>query len=186
MTQLRLLNSLTDTEQIRKIFFLTSSRKNFTSAEDKEKFFNTWMSYYLSKCTDEFFVAENNNKIFAYLTGCSDSKRAIDYYGKDTPYFLFSDLFSKFPAHLHINAHPSSQGTGIGSKLISHYKKFLIDRGISGLHIITSPTARNTGFYTKNNFIYKEERSWKSTPSSFYGLFSLSIKKYKFPLTAVL
>ena len=154
-------------KQVEDIFFKTSSKKSFSSLKEKQSFLNKWMSYYYENCLNEFFVAKNNNTVLAYLTGCSNSTKALNFYGPNTPYALFSDLFFKFPAHLHINALPTNQGLGVGSKLITHYKKILANNDVTGLHIITSPSARNVGFYKKNGFTYTEKRLWKTTPLLF-------------------
>ena len=99
---------------------------------------------------------------------CTASLNACEYFKSINPsYLIFKDLFEDFPVHLHINAHPSTQGQGLGSELID----FLITQipHLKGVHLITAPTARNVSFYQKNHFHYSEERTYKDTPLLFLG-----------------
>src|SRR5690606_8802703 len=64
--------------QLRDIFFLTSSRKEFASEEDRERFFKHWTSYYLTDCPEETLLAlDGSQRVTGYLTGCRNSQKAI-------------------------------------------------------------------------------------------------------------
>lgn len=148
----------------REIFFLTSSRQRFSSAEEKERFFEKWTRYYLESEPDLIFLAKDENeKVLGYLTGCVRSGKMNDV---DE---LFADQFSRFPAHLHINCHPDAQGKGCGSRLMAEFIRVLHERKIAGVHIVTSPIAENRRFYLKNGFNFELIRAWKERPLLFMG-----------------
>jgi GNAT superfamily N-acetyltransferase len=85
----------------------------------------------------------------------------LDLFFNAQPYLvLFKDLFSQFPAHLHINFSSHYQGKGLGSKLLSAFEENLSSKKISGLHIMTASSARNVQFYRKMGFHLEVERPW--------------------------
>ena len=144
-------------EEIKTIFFLTSPRKSFDSPEIKDAFFKKWVGHYMTQRLDFFYVAydEVQKKVLGYLTIEPDSKAVIDRFHNHIHYKAFVDYYAEYPAHLHINCHPETQGKGIGSKLIERASQDLKNLKISGLHLITAPTARNVSFYRKNGFEFE-------------------------------
>lgn len=152
--------------EIREIFFACSSKKEFTSQEEKELFFQEWTSYYFKKLSSHIVVAkdEETNCITGYLTG--DPHTEI---GHHDYYELFKNDLKCYPAHLHINCHPKTQGKGIGRRLIESYVEKLKSKNIEGVHIITTVDASNVAFYEKMGFDYKQEKPWKGTPLLFMG-----------------
>lgn len=69
------------------------------------------------------------------------------------------DLYSKYPAHLHMNVLPEYQHMGIGSKLINVFENHIKKRGVQGIHLRTSNyNAKAIPFYKKNGYtiIYKD------------------------------
>ncbi len=154
--------------QIENIFFESSSLKSFSSPERKAAFYKRWCGDYQSLYPGEFFIALEGEKVLGYLSGCSDSNQAAKMI--EVPGFLvFQDLFNRFPAHLHINFHPDARGKGLGSILVEHYKKFLCDNNIVGLHLVTSPGAQNVSFYERLHFLFSETREFNSMPLYFMG-----------------
>jgi len=107
-------------------------------------------------------------KVLGYLTGCSDSIRAMN--ELSVPGFaIFHDLFLAFPAHLHINFHPDARGKGLGSILMNHYMNFLKLNNVMGVHLITSPDAQNVSFYSRLGFEKTETREFNGMPLYFMG-----------------
>ena len=154
----------------KEIFFTTSSRQKFADHRAKENFFNQWTQYYFRHCPEQIYLAHDHDRLCAYLTGCNNSEAARTFYKSLNPcYDLFQDLFEDYPCHLHINAYPNCSGKGIGSSLIRHYIADLKKQNLAGLHIITSPTARNVGFYKQNGFDFQLERFCNKTPLLFMG-----------------
>ena len=122
-------------EEIKYIFYVSSSVQQFNSEDHKQLFFEKWCGDYITFYSDEFFLyLDQSNKLLGYISGCHNSQEAI---GKlRVPAFtLFSDLFQNFPAHLHINFHPDARGKGLGSILVNHYENYLNTQNIKGLQI---------------------------------------------------
>ena len=155
-------------EEIKYIFYISSSLKEFSSEERKLAFFKRWCGDYLTHYPDKFFLMRENNKLMGYLSGCSDSLAALNVL--EVPgYQVFSDLFLEFPAHLHINFHPDSRGKGLGSQLINHYQNILSLAHISGFHLVTSPDATNVPFYQRLGFRTEIKREFNQTKLLFMG-----------------
>ncbi len=156
---------------VRGIFFETSSKKIFTDEAQKEAFFRCWTDYYLSKnYSGSLLIAQQNNKILGYLMGCFNSQTAQVYFNsRIASYNLFANLFSKYPAHLHINLTPLSQGKGVGTKLLQHFFKTLIKNNINGVHIVTAPESKNINFYKKNGFNFTKVGQLKNSSPLFMG-----------------
>lgn len=158
--------------QIKDIFFLTSPRKTFKDEIEKEQFFDRWVSYYINFRQDTFFVALALNeepKVLAYLTIEPDSLGTLDFFSDHPHYLIFKDLYQQFPAHLHINTHPLAQGLGIGSMLLTQAEKVLKSKSICGIHLITSPVAKNTHFYRRNGYLFEDQRSLNNVDYLFMG-----------------
>jgi len=151
-----------DLDQIKEIFFLTSVRKDFTSPEQREVFFDDWTEPYFQRWSKHFLLIREkpgSEAIMGYLSGCMDSESELPFFDRRSPiYRLFSDCFHKYPAHLHINCHPRFQGQGLGTQLLEVFIADCQSAGLPGLHIITSPSARNVSFYLRNGFDQQLDR----------------------------
>lgn len=147
------------------------STKTFASEKEKEAFYVKWVKVYEDHFPDLFWLEiENENKVTGYLTVCPDSEKAISLIQPSIRYYdLFADHFARFPAHLHINVAPGNQGKGIGRRLISAAVSELGNRRIHGLHLITSPTAKNVPFYRTLDFRFEIERKYSEIPLLFMG-----------------
>jgi GNAT superfamily N-acetyltransferase len=155
---------------VREIFFLSSSRQNFASDEEREKFFTTWTEYYFKFCPELILLDRDAGQVRGYLMGCADSRAAEAFYAERLPsYAVFADLFARFPAHLHINVHPLGRSQGVGARLIAEFSKQLLKRGVRGLHIVTSPDSENREFYKRNGFSFEEKRPWQKHTLLFMG-----------------
>lgn len=154
--------------QIEEIFFEASSLKNFSSPERKAAFYKRWCKDYQVFYPDEFFVMMDEEFVQGYLSGCRDSKASLSKLEVPGP-IIFADLFSEFPAHLHINFHSSVRGKGLGSKLVNDYIERLKESHCPGLHLITSPEALNVPFYDRLGFSYQVEREFNGMKLLFMG-----------------
>lgn len=64
-----------------------------------------------------------------------------------------SQIYSTYPAHLHINIHPDSQRQGLGHLLVDRLLSHLEEKGIKGLHLIVAiNNQKGIGFYRKYGF----------------------------------
>ena len=154
--------------QVEYIFFVSSSLKSFSSEERKAAFYKRWCRDYQQFYPEEFFIMIEKGKVLGYLSGCSDSQKAQGQL--EVPGFsVFGDLFSTFPAHLHINFHPDCRGRGLGSVLVKYYASFLSSHNIKGLHLVTSVGAQNISFYERLGFHFTEMRKFNESVLYFMG-----------------
>ncbi len=134
-------------EAIRKIFFECSGIKKFNSEDEKDLFFQRWCGLYLQKYPDTCYYATKNNQLLGYILGCLDSEKFLHEVTLGS-LLIFKEYFKKYPAHLHINIDPKSQGLGIGSLLIKH----LINKESCNFFIVTGAGQSNIEFYKKLSF----------------------------------
>jgi ribosomal protein S18 acetylase RimI-like enzyme len=158
--------------EVREIFYLSSSIKSFKDAQHKIDFFDKWCGDYLILYSESFYLLidehDNKNKVLGYLSGVKDSKNAL--MNLRVPGLsLFEDLYINFPAHLHINFHPDARGAGYGSMLTEHFCAVLGELFIPGIHLVTSPEARNVSFYKKLNFNFESIRQLNGSNLLFLG-----------------
>lgn len=151
-------------EDIQEIFFEASNKKDFSSKEDKDRFFNLWCGQYLKNYPEHFLMAFQNKKLLGYCCAHPNSILALEEFkvpGQD----CFKEEFKNFPVHLHINCHEKSRGLGIGRLLIeAQVRSFSC-----GIHIITDKKADNYGFYKALGFNHEVESSFKGHSLLFMG-----------------
>jgi GNAT superfamily N-acetyltransferase len=156
-----------DEQTLREIFFESSTRKDFADNEEKEKFFNKYLGYYL-KSQALVLVAREEGRILGYLVGSFTTEDEI--LCSLQPHLLvFKEYFSDYPAHLHINCHGQARGKGIGSLMVRYFEDILRQQNIKGLHIMTAPGARNCQFYHRLGFNFERIKSFQGTEILFMG-----------------
>jgi ribosomal protein S18 acetylase RimI-like enzyme len=144
-------------EQVRDIFFESSSKKDFKNQEEKDSFRWKYLDFYLTHYSEFAWVALSQKKVLGYVIGMPLSSDPNLY--EIQPHMKkFENLFSEYGAHLHINCHADARGMGVGSKLVTHLIRKLKDHHIHGLHIITGLESRNKEFYRKLGFDFECER----------------------------
>lgn len=156
---------------IREIFFLSADPRNVSDDPIKnEAFFEKWTSYYFKNRTDWMLLAWEGPKLLGYLMCEPESTKALPHYQvRNATYAVFQDLFSEYPAHLHMNSHPDARGKGVGSALIAELVRRLEAAHVGGVHLITAPKQRNVEFYRKNGFTEEIQREWRGYPLLFMG-----------------
>lgn len=155
-------------DQVKFIFYVSSSLKEFSSKERKQAFFKRWCGDYLSLYPEQFFIMKEDKKILGYVSGCMNSISAEGLL--EVPGFsLFNDLFPSYPAHFHINFHPDCRGRGLGGKLVHAYCDDISNKGIAGVHIVTSPEALNVTFYQRLGFSHEVKREFNGKALLFMG-----------------
>lgn len=147
------------------IFFEASPRKNFDNQAQKDSFSYKYLTYYKDKYPDIFLVCRDEKKILGYICGSPDSINDEVLYKLLAHYQVFEDLYSRFPAHLHINLSSESRGLGVGSKLVENFESIVK----SNIHIITGPSARNKSFYLKNEFNFESIKPFQDQELLFMG-----------------
>ncbi len=157
--------------KIREIFFLSADPKNISDDQSKnDAFFSKWTSYYLSYEPEWTLLAWDAGKLLGYMMIGTNSRKAVAFYDSRNPaYRVFADQFDDYPAHLHMNFHPTARGQGTGSFLVEDACARLKKKGLKGLHLVTSPGQRNVGFYRRNGFSFELQRDYKGYPLLFMG-----------------
>jgi GNAT superfamily N-acetyltransferase len=157
-----------DLEEVRGIFFESSSKKTFKDDAEKEAFFHKYLGVYLEYFPELALVAIDK-RVLGYVVASpvSDGNGPL---AMLQPHLkIFSSYFKDYPAHLHINCHYESRGKGIGSKLILETEKRLKILNIKGLHIMTGPDSANQSFYKKLGFDFQTEEPFQGSSILFMG-----------------
>lgn len=156
-------------QQIQEIFWETSARSDFADLAEKKDFENRYLGIYLESYAEFVFVACEGQRVVGYILGAPDTLKAEAILKANLHMAIFEDMYQRYPAHLHINLRAETRGQGIGSELIKAFEDYLIKKSVTGLHLITSSTARNVSFYLKNGFVHKVERLWNGRPLLLLG-----------------
>lgn len=136
------------------IFFSSSRRQSFASAEDKAAFRERWLGRYIKHFPQYAWVAlDEARHVVGYLVGSLDDP-ARDPRFADLPFFAhFGALTARYPAQLHVNLDAAWRGRGIGGRLVSAFAADARAAGVPGVHVVTSRGSRNVGFYLANGFV---------------------------------
>lgn len=158
-----------DYSDIVEIFWLTSAKKEFKDADEKEQFQRKYLDYYLehSHFIGQVFIDEDLHKVVGYIIGVSH------YHESELSEHLLLKNFIKeiksFPSELHINFHPDFQGGGRGSQLIHAFEQACVNKKSKGIFLLTAKGARNIGFYHKNNYLSICEKNLFGSDIVFMG-----------------
>lgn len=135
------------------VFFSSSLRQSFASAEEKVEFRERWLGRYLEHFPQHAWVAcDESRRVVGYLVGSLDDP-ARDPLFADLPFFAyFGTLTARYPAQLHVNLDAARRGRGIGARLVDAFVAQARAAGAPGVHVVTTRGARNVGFYLANGF----------------------------------
>lgn len=149
--------------QIDEIFFESSSRSSFESESEKQEFKYKYLDWYKKYFPELIWVAVNSDlNILGYICGASDTISAPELAQMHPWMTCIREHLKNYPAHLHINLSQQARGQGVGSLLLSQFENNLKSQNISGVHLVTSPVARNVGFYRKNRYTFEAKFTWKN------------------------
>lgn len=153
--------------EVREIFFESSTKKDFKDEEEKKFFYEKYLGYYLRQYPEFAYIALDQ-KVLGYIVAAPVSREPeLD---KIQPHLsVFEKYLKKYPAHLHINCHHESRGRGIGSLLIEELEKKLKSLNIVGLHIMTGEDSLNRKFYQKAGFDFEAVESFRDSSILFMG-----------------
>ncbi len=155
---------------IAEIFFLSAAKQSFQSQQEKSDFLARWTGYYRDDEPESTLIAQAQDGTLAgYLTGCRNSAAAARLFRDIAYYSVFQDLFAGYPAHFHINCHPSQRGQGLGTGLAAAFIDLCAKEGREGIHVVTAPEARNVSFYRRLGFDREELRPWQERDLLFMG-----------------
>ncbi|WDP88310.1 MAG: GNAT family N-acetyltransferase [Desulfobacter sp.] len=148
--------------EMKEIFFATSIRKEFQPPLQKEKYYKTWLGFYLDSHPELTLLAILDRRCVGYITGLPDSASEKYLFKMNSAYGVFRNLYNQYPAHLHINCRPNFQGKGIGTILIKSFIDTLLQMNITGVHIVTAHNGRNIAFYKKLDFSFQTTRTFQN------------------------
>ncbi|NBO39549.1 GNAT family N-acetyltransferase [bacterium] len=150
--------------RVEAIFFESSVKKTFASAEERDAFRFKYLDWYAKKHSECFFLAVDPDlKVLGYICGSPQTLSAPELAVLHPWFSLFASEFAEFPAHLHINCSESARGKGIGSTLLNVFENYLRSMSVAGVHLVTAPDARNVGFYEKNGYEFTKTAEWKTS-----------------------
>ncbi len=141
-------------EELREIFFESSTKKVFLSDEEKETFYWKYMGFYLAHYPEFVWIGLKDEKVLGYILGMPFSHDP-SLYSIQPHMEAFKEEYLEFPAHLHINCHLDSRGMGLGQELVKFFEDQLRRSGCRGLHAMTGPDSRNRSFYQKLGFDFE-------------------------------
>ena len=134
------------------IFFETAP---LAPADEQRRsaFHDLWLGQYLRHEPHLTWLACAGTDIVGYLVGCHVNPATSERFVSLSYFQTFADACARFPAHLHLNLTERARGSGIGGRLIDAFAADTRAAGLAGLHVVTSATARNVGFYRRNSFV---------------------------------
>lgn len=155
-------------EQVREIFFESSTKKDFKDEAEKESFYEKYLGFYLRHYPELAWVALDDGQVLGYLVGTSSS--CDEELMRIQPHLsVFKKYYKNYPAHLHINCHAQSRGQGIGAQLVKAFEERLKTMNIGGFHIMTGPDALNKKFYQKLGLDFEVVENFHASPILFMG-----------------
>lgn len=139
-------------DQVATIFFDTSNTQAFPSASAREQFAERWLNRYLMLFPTHAFIALSDDAAVGYLVSSLEDPASEPIFA-DLPFLEpFAPVTKHFPAHLHINVAETHRNSGIGRLLVETFIAHAKSQGCPGVHVVTSPDARNVSFYKANKF----------------------------------
>jgi GNAT superfamily N-acetyltransferase len=140
-----------DALAVEDIFWLTSAKTDFPNITEKANFFAHYCGNYLAHSLTFKIVCVVNNIVRGYLILSTDTLRdPFNQWPQVNPQVMA--FWEQYPAHLHINVHPESQGMGLGQALMDTALTHLRVKHIKGLHVLTAEGHRNNRFYERCGF----------------------------------
>lgn len=154
-------------QQLSEIFFESSGKKDFKDEKEKEDFYFKYMGYYLAQYPEFLHVAKDES-VIGYCLGAPSTDKS-EFFILQPHLKIFKDLFLKYPAHFHINCHARARGQGVGAGLLAEFELQLQNLEIAGVHLITTPAARNRSFYTRLGYTFEVIRPYEGRELLFMG-----------------
>ena len=138
-------------ETAERIFFEASSKKTFSSDEEREAFRRRYFTVYADRDPEWFLLAlDDSDQVLGYLAGTPSTRE--DHLSLNPYLEGFRSVIGEFPAHLHINFCQAARGLGLGSRLLEDFESRLKAHSVTGVHLVTGAKERNVGFYARNGY----------------------------------
>ncbi len=140
--------------EIEQVFFSSSAKQSFDSAEEKAQFRERWLGRYLLHFPQCALVAmDPDGHIVGYVIGSLDDPARDPLFADLTFFAAFAPLTARYPAQLHINLAEPWRGRGIGARLLTEFAELARAGGARGVHAITVRGMRNVAYYRANGFL---------------------------------
>lgn len=140
-----------DYPAVHRIFWETAFTSEFDSPNDAAAYVYKYCSWYHENAAELVYVAADRS-VLGYICGVLDTGAHHDLAELAEHIPLFSDLYDRYPSHLHINITASARGRGIGSQLVERFTEAVRASGSPGVHLVTGADASNANFYRRNGF----------------------------------
>lgn len=154
-------------KEIEEIFFESSARKSFCDEKERARFQWKYLGFYLTHFPEYAWIARSQ-RVLGYCLGMPTTQ-SPELYQLQPHLATFESYYSEFPGHLHINCHADARGQGLGSKLVKEFEKGMQERGIKGIHLMTSPESRNRSFYQRLGYTFEIELAYQGSPILLMG-----------------
>jgi GNAT superfamily N-acetyltransferase len=142
---------LSDLDQV---FFSSSARQSFDSAEERAAFRERWLGRYLLHFPKHALVAlDPERRLVGYIVGSLEDPAQDPLFADLAFLAAFGPLTARYPAQFHVNLDASWRGRGIGARLVAAFCDLAGAAGVSGAHVVTARGMRNVGFYLANRFL---------------------------------
>lgn len=135
------------------VFFSSSARQSFASAEERAAFRERWLGRYLQHYPQHALAAlDKDGHAVGYVIGSLDDPACDPLFADVAAFAHFRTLTERFPAQLHINVDAGWRGHGIGARLVAAFSDMAQSAGAPGVHAISARGMRNVRFYLANGF----------------------------------
>ena len=156
--------------QIESIFFSSSARQEFANDLERSQFRYKYLDWYRIHHPELLYLAVTADaEINGYICGTPNTRQSPELFELHPWLEELTAQCESFPAHLHINLTEATRGMGVGSQLIEVFENRLKSLKVAGVHLVTSPSARNVGFYKKNGYNFESVFHWKNVDLLFLG-----------------
>lgn len=141
-------------EELDLIFFSSSAKQTFASAEERAAFRERWLGRYLRHFPDYALLAlDERRRVVGYVIGSVNDPARDPLFADIAVLRAFGTLTPRYPAQLHVNLDAAWRGQGLGARLVGAFADLAREAGAPGVHVVTARGMRNVGFYLANEFV---------------------------------
>lgn len=141
-------------EELDLVFFSSSAKQTFVSAEERTEFRERWLGRYLRHFPDYALLAlDERHRVVGYVIGSVNDPARDPLFADIAVLQTFSVLTQRYPAQLHVNLDAAWRGQGVGARLVNAFADLARGAGAPGVHVVTVRGMRNVGFYLANEFL---------------------------------
>lgn len=156
--------------ELDQVFFSSSARQSFASAEEKAAFRERWLGRYLTHFPQCAFIAlDSGGRAVGYVVGSLRDPVRDPLFADLTFLAHFGALTARYPAQLHINLDADWRSKGIGAQLVDAFSDLARSERAPGVHVVTAEGMRNVRFYLANGFVERATAAVEGRTLLFLG-----------------